>query len=314
MDYGKLAYLKAEELEQRLLNFGRDEESRSLHISATLNGASGYIPIAIVSGTGSVGYVAKVYAAQSVGKKAGISVGGVVSGEAEVNDNGEAIVIGCAVLGGGETVGLNTDAEVDRVEIVFCGNASVAARAIEVDAVGLDDTAGIITSSIGKVRLTIADASALNKGVDAAEGKVAGFGTSAAIAAYSDCFIIAYANESGITVAKADKSGLISEIHEIAIEGNITDVAVGRMDSRLVIAYIVDGEIAYGNYDADTGILFGGSRSGIRADKVMLCGEENFLIFSAGGKCFLKEFEKTLVAEAKVKMKIGVYANSEDKV
>lgn len=313
MDYGKLAYLKAEELEQRLLSFNRDEESRSLHIAATLNGASGSVPIAIVSGTGSVGFVAKVYARAPQGKKVYLTVGDSVSGEAAFNADGEAIVIGSAFLGNGDTVGLLCDDEtaVDKVEIVFCGNASIAARAFETAAVGLDDVAGIITATLGRIKLTVADAAKLDVGVDAAEGVTVGFGSAAAITAYGGKFKIAYASEGHVTLAEADKSGLFSVMREFDVDGTVTDIALGYAASRLIIAYIIDGEIGFRFADSDFDILSGEVRSGIRADKVMVAGtEKGCIVYSFNGKCFLKMFEKTLAAETKLKLTSSVAFSS----
>lgn len=226
-----------------------------------------------------------------------------VVGEGEINAYGESVIIGSAVLGGGDTISVLCDdtTAIDKVEIVFCGNASVAARAIEADVVGLDDVAGIITATLGKIRFTVADSEMLSKGVDAAEGDVIGFGTAAAVTAENGEFTLAYAGEEKITLAKADKSGAIKRVRETEVSGVLSDIAVGYVAARLIIAYVVDGEIAYRFSDADFAIVSAEKKTGIRADKVSVAGKDRAcLIYCQNGKCFLKQFEKELSVDAKL--------------
>lgn len=293
MDYGKLAYLKVEELEQRLATLNLNNISYSSHLSLSLEGQEGSIPLASISGNGSVGIIAKISASGPVGKSILLVAGDLVVGETKLNGGSECFIIASVLLNGNEIIGLECDegVSVNEVDIVFCGNAFVLARAIEVKVAALSDRAAFVTVTGKKVRLTVADASALALGLDPALGKVIGFGSCVDVVNTESGFALAWADKNTITLAETSAEGRLKQMSVIDAS-QVEDIAVRRGPFGYILAYIKEGKIIYRIVESDFFTVGKENFTGISADKLTLCGLETpYLIYTDRQKVFLKQFD-----------------------
>lgn len=301
MDYGKLAYLKAEDLELRLMNLDFDNESNSAYITASVGGAGGVIPLAVVSGDGNIGFVVKIATVDSANKKISLLCDGLVVGEGYANNFGEVIIIGSANISESAEIALSCqeDTFVIKAEAVFFGNAYVSARAIEVSACGADSVAAVITSNLGKICLTIADAEMLAKGIDPIEGNVLGAGERAAVCKGKNGFIAAYCGGKDICIQRLDKEGFLQKTLRVRCESEPTSVCVAEFLGRTVVGYVAKGKVCYRVADGELNCISEETKTSVSADKVLLCGKNAlFLVYSYRGKCFLKQYEEEIMTEA----------------
>lgn len=300
MEYGKLAYLKVEELEQRLRNLNFDTESGSAHFSASLNGCEGITPLAVVRGSGSVGFIAKITAPDSMGKKVAVLLGNSIIGETTLNSDGEGIIIGSVVLGEQNILSLFCPEYIAlaNVEVVFCGDASIISGALKVCAVGLGNIAAIASASAGKVRFSIVGKEQLDKGVDPAAGKFIGLGTCVALTATDGDFIAAYADGKILNLAQITPTGVILHTTQKQCPREIEDVAVWYGRGRCLVAYVVDGNILCRFVDPSLTDFSNEISCGIKADRVILGGHAPFIVYSDNGNCFFKQFRNFVGAAA----------------
>lgn len=303
MEYGKLAYLKAEELEQRLSKINTDYNSYNSHLSVSLSGVGGLVPLATIEGSGSIGIVAKVTALNSVGKSVAILAGDAIVGDAVISDLNEAVIIGSVVIEDSEVISLDcgSDTAVTKVEVMFCGSATVKNRAVEVRIASNSDKAAIITSFGGRVKLTIAEKEDLDRGVDPANGMTIGFGNCCGIAPDEDGFVAVWADGKSIFISEISFDGTLGKSAVFDCDGAVSDVAVWRGKDGYLIVYIARGEIFFRRQESDFKSVGREEQTSVKADKVQLVGKnEPYLIYSSNRKCFLTQFQEGVSIKAKI--------------
>ena len=133
MDYGKTAYLKAEDLERRLMRVEARSDTvvSDLTVRPVFNTAAGKLVVTRIRSGGSASYIC--LASVRVGKTGGVlslAIGGMEAGSAAF-DGKENEVVRCLIMGsaktsGGEEITLSSDAKcvILTVQIMAIGSGA----------------------------------------------------------------------------------------------------------------------------------------------------------------------------------------------
>lgn len=261
MDYGKLAYLKAVDLENRKTESGRS----NVCYFTFKNLNKGRIEIAELSGSGD----AAVFV--NCSEKAVFYVDGVRVTE------GDSVFF--KVNGGGK---ITAECEQDIEELCFLAIGDIASyeRSGTAYADCLGDRIGYLLCDNGRVRAYVMSLPSLALS-EIFDGNYA----QGDIAATDDGFILALVDDTGaITVVKDGASQkYYLGAQKVAIDN----------DAGLTIAYIKDGEAYYfcGEFGDPISKLnkigFGG-----HIDDVRFVKKGGGMLFTSGGKCYIKEVNR----------------------
>lgn len=302
MEYGKLAYIKAEEIERRLAALGKTGKVKCSHISASFNAIGGTISVASVNGSGSVGIVAKITAVDSQGENVFLMIDDMVVGEATINSSGEALIICSADIIGKSSINFKCgeNVKIVQTEILLYGDADVLSNSVSVDIAASNDLAAVVATNNGKIKFGLVTKETLIKGYDPAKGTTLGFGSCADIAADSDNFVAVWAEGFTVSIAEISFLGKTGKVVSFKCPKRVVDVSIMCDKNFYLVAYIYDGKIAYRKIDKDSKSISYEERTSVKADSVKLTGTDNpFIVYTYDRRCFLQQFEEETVMTVK---------------
>lgn len=247
MDYGKTAYLKAEDLERRLMRVEARSDTvvSDITVRPVFNTAAGKLVVTRIRSGGSASYIC--LASVRVGKTGGVlslAIGGMEAGSAAF-DGKENEVVRCLIMGsaktsGGEEITLSSDAKcvILTVQIMAIGSGADMSSGAGTSAVDKSGSKWILVDcSDGDVAAYsfTEDAFALGSPVFIGEGN------NADVAATDDGAAIAYVDPVGNAfLARLDQSLALVSLRFVC--DGAASVALHSGSGRLYLAAVKGGK------------------------------------------------------------------------
>lgn len=281
MDYGKLAYLKAVDLEERLVK--KSTADFGVATTELKNLSSGSNRVISLSGKGDIAVFAKCSVV------ADFFVDGV-----KVCSGSDVFF---KVVDGGD-ISVECSQQISTLRVVAIGNVTSSEPVGELYADYNGRTFCYLELENGKATVFTSDASSFNPALVMQEHCVSGD-----VCAYGSSFLICLLFDDG-TLKTISLDGREHLYHIDA-----TKVAVQSDSYSIKIAYIKDGELYYmelrdfaSHLPTPIKVSYGGY-----VDDVRFVRKSTKLLFSSGGKCYVKELD----ANGMGKDKLYVYLIAE---
>lgn len=293
MDYGKMAYLKAEELEGRIsVNTRRLPASASFAPSVPLRAP---YRIAEIKGTGGIAVMVKLtlYAATAVDGRIAASLNGVTFADCRVTFTGthSEVLLGAAELSGGAILALEPSglaaARLERAEVVTIGGDGVGK---EVSDFAVAESGGHVLAVFGRSMSVIGRPIA-----DGALGDehVLGRGNALDACGCPDGYYLVYDDPLGnLWVKRLDAT--LQETATAYAGRDVTSPAVFADGDGVYLAFVQDGEVYVRTCTADLRFVGEPVAAGFGyADGVAFVrgAPTPMLIVQSRGKCYLKTAE-----------------------
>lgn len=315
MDYGKLAYLKAEELESRLSAPGRKLPAAAGFAPRTQ--LTGETELTALRASGAVAIVLKLTlsAAGPVSGRLSAAVNGLVFAETDVAFTGEytELLIGAAEFSGEAMLSLFPEnlsvAVLVRAEVLTVGGDGIGREASDF-AVAQNETA--VLAAVGR-NMSVIGRILSADGTLGAE-TVLGRGSRFDVCGAADGFILAHNDATGNLWLKKLNNALETTA-VLHAGGSVASPAVCVCDGRVWLAYARDGEIRLRTADAGLTKLSASVSAGFgRADGVRFVrgAPRPVAVVSEDGRCRLKFSEPETVLGATLAVTAGFTAEGKD--
>lgn len=280
MDYGKLAYLKAVDLEDRL---GKKDKNKFSVSMVTYNDLpKGETNIASVQGEGDIAVMIESSAAASFFV------------------DGTKVCDGSSVffkISGGSTISLVCKEAIKSLRVMAIGNV-FAFEHSSISYADYNDThISYVVCDQGRVKAYITPIGKLEEMLVLDEAFV-----QADVASYEDGFIYTLLDEQGgIKIILPN-----GKFYYYALRAD--KVSVCTQGGRLIIAYVSKGKLYYyavSSIDQLGEDFFRVHYSGY-VDDVRLVKKSGWILFSSGGKCYAKELESRIERRDKISIMMEV--------
>lgn len=293
MDYGKMAYLKAEELEGRIsVNTRRLPASASFAPSVPLRDS---YRIAEIKGTGGIAVMVKLtlYAAAAVDGRIAASLNGVTFADCRVAFTGThaEVLLGAAELAGGAVLAIEPEnlaaARLERAEVVTIGGDGVGK---EVSGFAVAESDRGILAVFGRSMSVIGRP--VTDGTLGSE-RVLGRGNALDACGFEDGYYLVYDDPLGnLWVKRLDAD--LSETATAYAGRGVTSPAVFADSAGVYLAFVQDGEVYVRTCTTDLRFIGESVATGFGyADGVAFVrgAPTPMLIVQSRGKCYLKTAE-----------------------
>ncbi|MDR2201647.1 MAG: hypothetical protein LBP26_02620 [Clostridiales bacterium] len=300
MDYGKLAYMKLEDLEgaQRAAKKTRQRSARALFCPDVEFDDGRVYEAAGVSGGGAAGLVLKVTLQVLSAGAVELLIDSRYAGEAAFSPGAsEGVIIASALLNGQSLVALRAarglSAVLKRAEFIILGeDAAVTLPASDWRCDSLGGEYALITSRDERLSFYTDSAAALADGAELTEQGAypVGYGSRCDVCMTADGVYALYCdNLDNLWALKLGQNG---ELARARVGGAADRVALTYHDGRFVAAVVSDGAVACFSFDAG----FGSVSPLLPVDMPFKCGAVGFvrgapepvLVAVSGGKSYLK--------------------------
>ncbi len=315
MDYGKKAYMRAEELERRLDMLSAPKKENACSVSA-FDGreikAGREYKFGVLRGESECAVIVKISAEVYDCGAVRLSLNGLNIACAEFPFLGkdEKIILASVRAGSPATLSLSCEngffGLVRKVEAVALGeNVSLSSFSGGAGSAENGDKTGVAYCSGGVLRFAVFDTFS---GAKETEKAISG-GTDAAVAASGDGFAIVYRDcFGGLWETYVDKNAVAGETTYLGVSGDA--VAVESFGDGFVISYVKGGKVyvlytrsGFSEFAGESEIYFP-----YAAESVALCAGAGklILIIGSGGKLFMKETVSGVGGEFSINVDITV--------